>query len=111
MSLAGDELSFRAAVNSAYTAAELKVIPGGWNGNQPTPRDVIRMSAESAGRQDIALLFRKLSVIRNKSVHVFDIHVTEADAVHAVEAAELFCRKWDELLGGAGMNGADGSFT
>jgi len=110
MSLAGDELSFRAAVNSAYTAAELKVIPGGWNGKHPTPRDVIRMSAESAGRQDIALLFRKLSAIRNRSVHVFDVHVTEADAVHAVEAAERFCQKWDELLGGAGMDGTDGSF-
>jgi hypothetical protein len=106
-----DELSFRAAVNAAYAAVELKVMSGGWKGGRgPAPRDVVRMAAESAGRRDIAVLFRKLSDIRNRSVHVFDECVTEANAVYAVHAAEEFCHKWDELLGGAGPDGwAEGS--
>jgi len=101
----GGELSFRAAVNAAYAAVELKVMPGGWKGQSPSPRDVVRMFAQPAGRHDIAVLFRKLSDICNRSVHVFDAGITEADAAYAVHAAEEFCRKWDGLLGRAGPNG------
>ncbi|KAK43381.1 hypothetical protein BG58_32930 [Caballeronia jiangsuensis] len=96
-----DELVLRAAVTYAYAAAELTVMPGGWNGGRPSPQQVVLEAAKSEGRHGIAVLFRRLSEIRNRSVHGFKERVTEDDAAWAIRAAEQFCQEWNVPFDGA----------
>lgn len=93
-----DEVSFRAAVTAAYSAVELKAMPGGSTGRNGTMFGHIRNTIEAAGRDDLAVLFVKLQQIRNRCVHVFNERITEADAAYAIRAAVQLCANWDDIL-------------
>lgn len=94
-----DEVSFRAAVVTAFSAVELKVMPGGWSGRGKSVANIIRQTVRAAGREDLDVLFEQLYSIRNRCVHVFNERVTEAEVAFSIRAAITLCSDWDDLLG------------
>ena len=96
----GDELSFRTAVMAAYSAVELKLMPGGWDGRSPSPQQVFNKTIRPIAPEDINFQFMLLYQSRNKSAHGFGEHLTGQTARYALKAAREICTFLDRMNNG-----------
>jgi len=99
--------SLRMAIMLSYSAVEFKLMPGGWAGRKPTPRDVIDARLRADPDPEMGFLFSRLQGLRNKCAHLFNEKITVNDVEFSISAATKICEYLDRGSAGASVEPHD----